>query len=189
MSVDARARTREEEKSHILDVAERFARHGGYFCFDLADIAPEAGLADAEIKAHFGTKQDLATALVYRYITNVEIALGDPTEDGAIERLVAIWKEAAQSDNQMCLCSLYGAEIAALPEDVAEATQGYYSFVSGWIHRALGCPHDDVHAEAILASLCGTLLTVKSMNRPDTFDTVIWQMIRPIMDTCTSPPD
>ncbi|MEO0379787.1 MAG: TetR/AcrR family transcriptional regulator [Pseudomonadota bacterium] len=176
--------SREEEKSRILDVAERFARHGGYFSFDLADIEPETGLTSAEIRSHFKSKQELATALVYRYIADVEKALGDPRDTGSMERLVAIWSEAAQSHNQMCLCSLYGAEIAALPEEVAKATQGYYSTVSDWIHRALGCPHDEVHAEAILASLCGTLITVKSMNRAETFDAIIWQMIRPIINTC-----
>lgn len=174
----------DDEKEYILDAAEGFARRGGYFCFEIADVVRETGLSDAVVRGHFKEKQELATALVHRYIERVKDALGSPGEPAALDKLVALWSDAAHTDDQMCLCSLYGAEIAALPPSVAEATRGYYAFVSEWISGTLSCRHNAEHAEAILASLCGALLTVKSMNRPETFETIVWQLIKPVLDKC-----
>ena len=168
----------------ILDAAEGTARRGGYTELRIAHLAQETGQSESVIRSHFPTHEDLAIGLIRRYTERLMATLGPPRDPEPLQRLVSVWGSAARTDGQMCLCSLYGAQISVLPSDVANETQASYAAISDWIQQALSCRHSAEHAEAVLASLCGALLTVKSMNRPESFETIAWQLIKPVAKCC-----
>ncbi len=172
------------ERNRILDAAEPLARRFGYFGFSVADAAESCGVDEAHVIRHFADRSELSAALVERYTKNTIDVLGDPGTQGAMERLVAAYSQAASQDGEMCLCSLYGAEVTGLPPSVARVTRDYYRKLAEWIRRALHCKHEDKHPAAVIASLCGALVTVKNMNDPDSFDLIAWQLIRPVTQTC-----
>ena len=171
-------------RDRILDAAEALARRAGYYSFSMVNVADGAGLSEDELWRSFADKPTLATALVERYTARTIEALGDPREPDAIARLVEAYRLVAKHDGEMCLCGLYGAEIDGLPQSVALATRKHYREINAWIQRALGCDHDARHPSAIIAGLCGALLTTKSMNDPDAFETIAWQLIRPVTENC-----
>ncbi|MEM1045448.1 MAG: TetR/AcrR family transcriptional regulator [Pseudomonadota bacterium] len=172
------------ERTRILDAAEPLARRFGYFGFSVADTAERCGIGEADVLRHFADRSDLSAALVERYTSQTIDILGDPGAQDAMERLVAAYSNAAAEDGEMCLCSLYGAEVTGLPPSVARVTRDYYRKLAEWIRRALRCKHEDKHPAAVIASLCGALVTVKNMNDPDSFDLIAWQLIKPVTQTC-----
>lgn len=174
----------QSERTRILDAAEPLARRFGYFGFSIADTAENCGVDEAYVRKHFADRSELSAALVERYTRNTIDVLGDPGAQGAMERLVSAYSQAAAEDGEMCLCSLYGAEVTGLPPSVARVTRDYYRKLADWIRRALHCGHEDKHPAAVIASLCGALVTVKNMNDPGSFDLIAWQLISPVTQTC-----
>ncbi len=173
------------EVDHILDTAEQLARRGGYFSFQICDVAKASGIPELAIQAHFDSRQDLSVALVKRYTASLIRALGSPEQAKPLDHLINIWGHAARQDGQMCLCTLYGAEISALPPAVTKATRAYYQSVSTWIADALKCDHNDEHADAVLAILCGALLTVRSLDRPNDFEKIAHLLVQPVEASCS----
>ena len=175
---------RSVEVDRILDAGQQLASHGGYFSFDLCDVAAASGISEKEIQAVFDSRQDLSVALVKRYIESLMNALGSPDRAKPLDHLINICGKAARQDGQMCLCTLYGSEISALPPAVAQATRAYYRSLSGWIADALKCDHKDEHPDAVLAVLCGALLTVQSLDRQNDFEKIARSLVQPVEAAC-----
>ena len=172
------------DSDRILDVAEGYARQGGYFCFDISDVSAKGGIPESTVRSHFEDREQLAAALVRRYTARVRDALGPPDETGSIASLISIWSAAAAERDRMCLCTLYGAEIAALPPSVAKETRQFFELVNDWVADTLKCDRSSKHSEAVLACLCGALLTVRLIGQPETFGKVARKLLDPVLREC-----
>ncbi len=170
----------------ILDAAERFARRTGYNGFSFRDVAAEIGIKSASIHYHFPTKGDLGAALARRYSERFFERLGDVNElahpsHTLVERFVGLFRESLVDNDQMCLCGIFGAEIAALPEEVGAEVRSFFEHCidglaaaharvsSGLISQEM--PFRE-QALTLLATLEGALMLARALQDADVFDRI-----------------
>ena len=167
-----------ETASRILDVAERMARQGGYNAFSFRDIANEIGIKSASIHYHFPTKETLAAALVERYTDRFLRALGQPDDaepDQMLHRYIDACRSAIVAQDLMCLCGMFGAEIARLPLPVADRTGVFFDRNIAWLRAVFekaGAADPHARAAQTLAALEGAMILARTLGNVDLFDTV-----------------
>lgn len=160
---------KQDKRSAILDAAERRARTGGYNGFSFRDLADDVGIKSASVHYHFPTKETLSAALAERYTDRSIESLGDPqglTEAEALDRVAGLFVHANEVDDLMCLCGLFGAEAAGLPQPTVAEVRAYFDALSTWLSKAFSGPDRTVRAEMIVATLEGGL--IMSRTRGDT---------------------
>ncbi len=87
-------RTPEESRANILSAAERLLTSSGPQSLRLADVAKEAGIANATVLHHFGSIDAVHTALMERMIDELveQIVTGDLPDDFAAARAISLKK-------------------------------------------------------------------------------------------------
>ncbi len=176
----------------ILDAAERLARDRGYNGFSFREIAAAVGIKSASVHYHFPTKADLGAAVTRRYTDRFLAALGDPADPATspkslLERFVAAYRHAVVDDKQMCLCGMFGAEVAALPAMVGAEVKTFFERNVDWLavvlsRLAAGGAGDQAaprrQALTILAALEGALIVARTFERSDVFDRIAEEATR-----------
>jgi len=170
---------RSAKAEEILDVAERMARIGGYNGFSFREIAKEVGIKSASVHYHFPGKAELGVAVARRYTERFLNGLGAPDEPGAepealLKRYVAAYRSALVDDGLMCLCGMLGAEIAYLPEVVAQEAKRFFEANIAWLTTVLARKggERDVRADALrmISTLEGALILARSLDDVSAFD-------------------
>lgn len=178
---------RSAKAEEILDVAERMARIGGYNGFSFREIAKEVGIKSASVHYHFPGKAELGAALAQRYTGRFLDGLGAPDEPGAepevlLKRYVAAYRSSLVDDGLMCLCGMLGAEIAYLPEAVAQEARGFFQANIAWLTAVLARKGGkrDARAEAMrmVATLEGALIVARSLDDTEAFDAVTRDLLK-----------
>lgn len=172
--------TRSATATRILDLAEKMARSGGYNSFSFREIAGGIGVKSASVHYHFPTKEVLGAAIAERYTDRFMQALGPPGGDAPevmLKRYVAAYRSALETDGLMCLCGIFGAEIANLPEPVAEKTRQFFERNMDWlsaVYRAQGLSRDQCHIRAalIIATLEGAMILARSLGDLSLFEKI-----------------
>ncbi len=162
--------------SRILDVAERLAQTRGFNGFSCADVAPEIGITTASLHYHFPSKADLGRALVERYTESFQASLRDiaaaPTDAPAkLRAYVQIYQQVLGAD-RMCLCGMFAAEYATLPEPVQAELLRFFDENERWLAavfdaglrdgslRFNGSPQDAAHL--LTSALEGAMLLART---------------------------
>lgn len=171
----------------ILDAAERFARRTGYNGFSFRDVAAEIGIKSASVHYHFPTKGDLGAALARRYSDRFFERLGDVNDlafpsHTLVERFVGLFRESLVDKDQMCLCGIFGAEIAALPEEVGAEVRLFFENCVDWLTAAHARVSRDLvsqempfkeQALTLLATLEGALILALALQDAEVFDRIV----------------
>lgn len=158
--------------SEIMDAAERRIREAGYNGFSFRDLAVDVGVKSASVHHHFPTKAALASAVARRYAEQFLGAVEHEPDD----RLVAAWRaafrRALREDGRMCLCGVLGAEVGALPPEVAAEARLFFERGALALARAHGeaGPASQDAGLRTLATLEGAMLLARALNDPDAFD-------------------
>lgn len=167
----------------ILDVAERLAQTRGFNGFSYADIAAEVGVTKASLHYHFTTKGVLGRALIKRYANRFlgalqGIATSDMNALTKLERYAQLYEQVLVRD-RMCLCGMFAAEYATLPEAMQDEVRSFFDANDEWLAAVLdggrrartidfaGDAHD--LARAITATLEGSMLLARSYGDPSRF--------------------
>ena len=173
---------RPNKAGEILDIAERMARSGGYQGFSFREIAKEAGIKAASVHYHFPGKEELGVAVARRYTERFLAALGPPGDaavppSALLRRYVAAYRRSLVEDGLMCLCGMFGAEIAHLPPSVAAEARRFFEANLDWLVTVIERQNrrEDVlaareEAMQILATLEGALILARSLDDPSVFD-------------------
>ena len=167
-----------ETAARILDVAERMARQGGYNAFSFRDIAKEIGVKSASIHYHFPTKEDLGEAMVRRYTDRFMDALGASDEAEPVDmlvRYVEVYRDALIEQQLMCLCGMFGAEIAKLPDPVSARTQEFFQRNLDWldaVFQAAGVRDSRKKAAETIARLEGAMILARAMEDMELFQRI-----------------
>jgi TetR/AcrR family transcriptional repressor of nem operon len=175
----------------ILETAESLARTGGYHGFSFRDIAAEVGIKSASVHYHFPTKADLCAAVARRYTERFLEALGDPADPKTapgrlLARYAAAFRESLVEDQQMCLCGVFGAEVALLPAPVAAEVQGFFERNVEWLQVVLARdgPVDEAQSRrralTVLAALEGAMIVARTLRRVEIFDEIVEGAIPPV---------
>jgi len=123
-----------ETRERIVDVAVRFIARNGARGTSLADIAAEAGVSQAGLLYHFGSKEALLNAVMDRHLAFTEEWLwGDGPDPGVkivdiIARHMASWP--SQHDDKVY--SLLGMNTVVLGENVSADTDLHPRLVDGY---------------------------------------------------------
>ena len=172
--------------NEILDAAERFARQAGYNGFSFRDVATEIGIKSASVHYHFPTKGDLGAALARRYADRFFTRLG-PASDIAVpshtlvERFVGQFRDSLVESDQMCLCGMFGAEIAALPHEVRAEVRSFFERCIDWLDAAHARASRGLIGEetppreralTLLATLEGALILARTLRDGEIFDRI-----------------
>lgn len=161
----------------ILQSAESQARSGGYNAFSFREIAKEIGIKSASIHYHFPTKADLACELAKRYrekftaqLEAINQSNGDLYQQ--LNDYTELFYLALKSDQKMCLCGLFAAEMDVLPEEVKRETREFFEANLQWLETLLTqyqITPSKPKAMRILASLEGAMLLGKAFESEEHF--------------------
>lgn len=181
----------ESKAEEILDSAEGLARNRGFNGFSFRDLANEVGIKSASVHYHFPTKADLGRAITRRYADRFLTHLGDPedpasTPEALLQRYVAAIRHALVMEERMCLCGMLGAEIATLPEIVAQEVRDFFARNIDWLIAVLwrlrGPDFEREilrqEAQCIIAALQGAMMLARSLDRVEVFDEVASHAVR-----------
>jgi TetR/AcrR family transcriptional repressor of nem operon len=127
--------------TRILDVAERLVEVRGFNGFSYTDVSSELNITNAALHYHFANKSDLGVALIVRYTSRFDDALGavDTRTTEAPERLKAyadLYLDVL-SGERMCLCGMMAAELETLPEPMQAAVLEFFTRNQAWLSRVL----------------------------------------------------
>ena len=175
---------RSTKAEEILDAAERMARTGGYNAFSFREVAKRVGIKAASVHYHFPGKVDLGTALARRYTDRFLAGLGDPDDPAnspevLMRRYVDAYRSALVDEGLMCLCGVFGAEVADLPDTVAGEARRFFELNVDWLTRVLRrrpagtrVERPRVAALRIVSALEGAMILARSLDDPGVFDDV-----------------
>lgn len=163
--------------NNIMRSAEDKARSGGYNAFSFREIAKDIGIKSASIHYHFPTKADLATSMAERYTEKFNVFLVNIQErEGTLhDKLSAyanLFYHALHTEQRMCLCGLFAAEMNVLPDDVKKATRLFFEAHVRWIQTLLeqhAIPSAHTEALKILASMEGGMIVAKALESEEYF--------------------
>lgn len=134
-------KTYSAKANEIMDVAEAHMRKGGFDAASFRDLAAAVGVKSASVHYHFPQKSDLGRAVVSRYRSRIEEALGNAADDRApiekLKLLFSVYSSALNSGDSVCLCCMLGAESRYLPTDVAAEVSLFFKSMTDWTHSAL----------------------------------------------------
>jgi TetR/AcrR family transcriptional regulator, transcriptional repressor for nem operon len=167
----------------MLDVAERLAQTRGFNGFSYADIAAEVGVTKASLHYHFSSKAALGRALIARYTERFAAALeaiaatSEPAP-AKLRQYVDLYEGVLVRD-RMCLCGMFAAEFASLPESMQDEVRRFFDGNEDWLADTLdegrragtlafgGDPLDA--ARLLTAALEGSMLLARSYGDPSRF--------------------
>lgn len=166
-----------------------FIAAGGYNGFSYADVSVDVGITKASIHHHFPKKSDLVRTLLQRYRAAAEDGLSAMQAkitgaDGQL-RAYAGWWAACIADASMpvCICVMLGADIPALPDEIAAEVQAHFAFLANWLEGVLTAGAaagvfqlrniPAVEAQAFMATVHGAMLSARALGDPSLFESIL----------------
>lgn len=124
-----------ETRERIIDVAVRFIARNGARGTSLSDIAAEAGLSQAGLLYHFGTKEALLNAVMDRHLAFTEEWLWGSGPDPGLKVLQIIADHMASwpaEPQEASVYSIIGMNTVMLAENVSQDADLHPRLVSGY---------------------------------------------------------
>lgn len=172
-----------DTREQIMAEARTVAQAHGYNGLSFRELAKAVGVKSASIHYHFPTKGDLGAALARRYREDARAMLGDPAAAdpwAELTRYAAIFRQALERANRMCLCGIMAAEHDDLPVAVRVEVTAFADENVEWLGRVLaliepGRAAADVHAHAmaIYAALGGAQLAARGRGDIAVYDSIV----------------
>jgi TetR/AcrR family transcriptional regulator, transcriptional repressor for nem operon len=173
-------------RDQILDVAQALAQTRGFSGFSYRDVAVQVGIRAPSIHYHFPSKDDLGTALVERYRARFrgERAKFDRHASPAerLKRYVGLFRQPLVDADKMCLCGMFAAEFAALPEAMKNGVQGFFDENEAWLAELLEEGRKEgklafdgtsnARAGLVLSTLEGAMLAARVARNVGKFDAI-----------------
>ena len=179
--------TRNATAEQILDAAEKRVRVGGYYAMSFRDLADDVAVKSASVHYHFPAKADLGVALVERYRDRFFEELAKRTASATprqkLGAFVALYRDALEKGEAICLCGMLGAESGGLPDTVARTVRGFFAANIAWVRAALdeGALSDAAQDDATLfvATLQGALILGASLDDLGAYDAAARRILQP----------
>ena len=174
-----------------LDVAERLVQVRGFNGVSYADIAAELGVTKAALHYHFASKAELGEALIDRYATRFEAALGEidrrPGDaPSKISAYAAIYLDVLRQQ-RMCLCGMLAAEYQTLPAAMQLAVIRFFDLNETWLEgifdegQQAGSLRDRGSArkaaQVVIGTLEGAMLVARLHDDPARFEAAADQLL------------
>lgn len=135
--------TGDQTAARILEAGRQLIMRRGYSGFSYADIADAIDIRKASIHHHFPVKADLVIAVVEQSNEQFIADMAALEKSGAdalalLRAYVGYWESCISDDSApFCVGGMLGAELPALPDDVARAVRAHFDSLEAWIARTL----------------------------------------------------
>ncbi|WP_423367858.1 TetR/AcrR family transcriptional regulator [Burkholderia sp. LMG 32019] len=135
--------TGDSTAGRILEAGRQLIMRRGYSGFSYADIADAIDIRKASIHHHFPTKADLAVAVLQQSQAkfDADMALLDASGADALVQMrayIGYWERCIVDDSApFCVAGMLGAELPALPDEVARAVKAHFDDLAAWLVRVL----------------------------------------------------
>ncbi|MFD1560497.1 TetR/AcrR family transcriptional regulator [Paraburkholderia silviterrae] len=129
--------------NRIVAAGRQLIMRRGYSGFSYADVAESIDIRKASIHHHFPAKTDLVIAVLdeWREALDTDVAALQASGADAIAQLHAYighWERCIADDTApFCVAGMLGAELPALPEEVAQAVKMFFDTLTSWIEKVL----------------------------------------------------
>jgi TetR/AcrR family transcriptional regulator, transcriptional repressor for nem operon len=129
--------------ARIVEAGRQLIMRRGYSGFSYADIAEAIDIRKASIHHHFPAKTDLVIAALKQSQDNFDAdvaALRAAGADGLtqLRAYIGYWERCIADDSApFCVAGMLGAELPALPEEVAQAVRAYFEALTAWLEPVL----------------------------------------------------
>jgi TetR/AcrR family transcriptional regulator, transcriptional repressor for nem operon len=141
--VDKMTVTGEQTAGRIIEAGRQLIMRRGYSGFSYADIAEAIEIRKASIHHHFPAKTDLVIAVLndWREGFDADMAALDASGANALAQLRAYmghWERCIADDTApFCVAGMLGAELPALPEEVAQEVKAFFDNLTVWMEQVL----------------------------------------------------
>lgn len=173
-----------DTRETILTVARATAQAHGYNGLSFRELAKVVGIKSASLHYHFPTKGDLGAELARRYREDAAAAFAEVSarfaDVGArLRAYAAIFRQALENDNRMCMCGFMAAEYDDLPDPVKAEVQAFADVNVNWLASILAeadAGGETAHrrrAHAIFAAVGGAQLAARSRGDISLYDAII----------------
>lgn len=173
----------------VLELAECLARLGGYRNFSMRRVANETGNKTSNLYDHFGSKEQLAIAVVRRFGDRVFARVGPPDDpssspEAKLDVFIDVYRQSITDDGQVCLFLVFGAELHTLPPAVQREVNTFYNNIFNWLETLFrhfaayrtGSGRDPRQAAlALVAALNGAQICVRAVGDRSIFESVVKQ--------------
>ncbi|MBW5807891.1 TetR family transcriptional regulator [Burkholderia sp. COPS] len=177
--------TGDSTAGRILEAGRQLIMRRGYSGFSYADIADAIDIRKASIHHHFPTKADLAVAVLQQSQAkfDADMALLDASGADALVQMrayIGYWERCISDDSApFCVAGMLGAELPALPDEVARAVKAHFDDLAAWLVRVLeagvkdGIVQPDVsvqtEAATFVALVYGAMLAARAYGNAGLF--------------------
>lgn len=172
----------------IIDAGRQLIMRVGYSGFSYADIAEAIEIRKASIHHHFPAKTDLVIAVLnaWREAFDADVATLQASGADAPAQLrayVGHWERCIADDTApFCVAGMLGAELPALPEEVAAEVKAFFDNLTAWLKKVLASGVKDglielgspvqTEAETLVALVYGAMLAARATRNVALFKTV-----------------
>ena len=115
----------------------------GYSAFSYKDISDVLGIRKASIHYHFEYKTDLGIAVIDRYADRFGRALAEIAGNKSspsmvmLDYYIAPYAKFAATPNRVCLCGALAGEILALPLEMRDRVERFFTTHQSWLEGIL----------------------------------------------------
>ena len=179
-----------DQRSRILDFAERESRANGCHSFSFEQIAQNVGLKKASLFHYFESKQDLFQSMFGRYFEMIKSVLLEISESGGsgaeqIQSYVTANKGLVEEGSSVCLSIALGLENENLLPEIQNNLAEFHDLNIEWLTRTFELARQDAsipditdpksEAFTCLALMDGAQLMARSKNCDEYFDRAVAQ--------------
>ena len=135
--------TGDSTAGRIVEAGRQLIMRRGYSGFSYADVADAIDIRKASIHHHFPTKADLAVAVVKQSRETFDADMASLQASGAdaltqLRAYLGHWERCIADDSPpFCVAGMLGAEMPALPEEVAQEVRAHFDHLATWLEHVL----------------------------------------------------
>jgi TetR/AcrR family transcriptional regulator, transcriptional repressor for nem operon len=135
--------TGDSTAGRIVEAGRQLIMRRGYSGFSYADVADAIDIRKASIHHHFPTKADLAVAVVKQSRETFDDDMASLQASGAdaltqLRAYLGHWERCIADDSApFCVAGMLGAEMPALPEEVAQEVRAHFDHLATWLEHVL----------------------------------------------------
>ena len=160
----------------ILDAAERRMRIGGFSGFSHREIAAEVGMKSSSVHYHFPTKDNLAAAVIRRYIDHFSDLIDRrlETEPDLIKVWTDTFRGTVDAEKRICPCVVLGAGTLDLPPEVAAEVSRFFAMCISKLTKAGLSPNS---AAELLSTLTGAMIVSNALHDASLFERATGELL------------
>lgn len=135
--------TGEVTATRIVEAGRQLIMRRGYSGFSYADVADAIDIRKASIHHHFPSKPDLVIAVLKQARARFDADMATLQAGGAdglaqLRAYIHHWERCIADDSApFCVGGMLGAELPALPDEVAQEVKAHFEDLTAWLEPVL----------------------------------------------------